>query len=140
MFHNSSESLSTVKAEKRSDIFKLFCSISSSSDQHQFPALPPSLPLYTSCDLKSKIPASLAWSCRGADSPSQRMHSMGVCFADLFLLKTDDVIRADFRCRTFQGLLSGEFFYLGDLKTNIWSQVACCSKNVDIKEEKEQLF
>lgn len=57
-----------------------------------FSALPPSLPLHTSCDLKSKIPASLARSCRGAHSPSQRMHSMGVCFADLFLLKTDDVI------------------------------------------------
>lgn len=51
-----------------------------------FLALPPSLSLYTSCDLKSKIPASLALSCRGAHFPSQRMHSMGVCFANLFLL------------------------------------------------------
>lgn len=51
-----------------------------------FPSFPPSFSLCTSWELKSKIPSSLALSCRRPHFPNQRMHSMGVCSADLLLL------------------------------------------------------
>lgn len=59
-----------------------------------------------------------------------------------WVLKIDDVIFVDFTVGTFR-LRCPVSLHLGDLKTNIWSQVACCrkkKKNVDIKDKKRAII
>lgn len=109
-----------------------------------FPSFPPSFSLCTSWELKSKIPSSLALSCRRPHFPNQRMHSMGVCSADLLLLNGFWKLMMWFE----QNFALGLFricclvsFVLGWLKNKYLEPGGLLQKKkVDINEEKEQLF